>query len=268
MIDPAAFRPELLGHEYRAVARLCGRWASKIHDGNHRDWEAKAELLRSAVFVGIGTGGAESVPHELVFEEYCATYAAFRCAMDLHKVRRLDRRGLERVLSSGEIEYQFGETSVLRPFPACERIADDVLSDRQGLTLKPSYAAFALVGERLGIRPDTVRKLSGKQPRRSQEAVTAASALLASIYLDLCSVDRGWLGDLRDLAFAALEESQYSGIRLFYLVLLAHNTPVPLVRATVEPEMLERLCTLVRSGSVLRPPFWPDQPERRGVDLD
>ena len=81
-MDRELVRDEFVSLEFRALAKLCQDWSEpRLAQRKGVQWREKLVEFRQAVSSGIGSGGQEDFPHELVHAEYLVVQEAVRWAL-------------------------------------------------------------------------------------------------------------------------------------------------------------------------------------------
>lgn len=204
MADPIT--DEILDFELVATSLLLHEWVKEFgRDERRARIRSKMADLRKAVLRPYSGRKRELVPHELVRDEF-----------DLvrHAVRSFRKDPTRDV-----IPYPLSEDrSILRPWPWPGMRRQHMLK----ATGTPTEAARRIVGERLRLGSETVRKAVRRKYRRPHPL--PGQQLLASLFLDYCrempAADaRPRLGDILDV----LVGSGYPLIKVYYLVRAAHS---------------------------------------------
>ncbi len=250
MIENDAIESRLIGRELSAAAKLLSEWSCKSEaDPNTKFWKSKIKKLRDFVFDGIGGGQKESVPHDLVHEEYQVILEAVRFAKKSAGMKKLRSSTLHH-LANVPTEYTIGEMQVVRPLPITKSGLETIANNLNSISISPSDLANEIVAYRYGMKSNTAHKAKHKKPIRSPDSLPMS--LLASVLLDLLTSRNASESDLADEVFDTLLASKYFGICLFYQVLLAHATPHPIVDETMSGESIKLLCRYVVSDDYVR----------------
>lgn len=248
---------EMLSYELRAVGPACTRWGHRageiaLHEelpGHlEKDWKRlrrKKPKLWELVRAGIGRGTAESVPRELVHEEYQL------CLVSVQQVVRslpkpptpkqlidaLVSRPIQHDAEDGlpPIQRRFLQTDDL--LDRLSRVADEGYS-------RPSDFAYALAGARFAIPTETARPLvTGKgksEADRRRVPFQPLLALLASVFSDLCKEHSAASVDARSRSFDTLLHCQYPPISLYYRLVYSQESDNELP-ASITADHLKRL---------------------------
>ena len=230
----APIKDSLIGLELRALSRVLADWSKT---GVRKP--KKLQAFRKAVMTELTKGKKESIPHEIVEDEFRVMLGCVKWAQRTGKIDKVESR------ASGNIRFW-------RAFPCSPPGLDKnppIKRHKKRIHrgVEPEHIARDLVAERLYVSNDTVdNALSGKKARRFE--TTAEQRLLISLFLDVSAgskENRETLG-METLLLDTLLATEYLPIAIYYVVQIAHSLERPIAMGKHDHTKLKELCKRIR----------------------
>lgn len=243
---------KLIGLELETLSLLLHYWAMpESVKRRQANWKDKLPKFRSAVIAGMGQGSSErSTPHELVNSEYRIIHKSIKLLKSNHK-GKIDAFALASSIKKIRIPFEFEKDRrkciFERPIPILKENITTFTNALLGKGTTPSTLAYTITGKRLRCSIGKVKEAaSAKAFKRTK--LTEEQGLLASVFLDLCSLPEKVLP--MDILTKILYVLFCSGCHLlviFYLLKNAHSIEQKLFIGDYDYDKVEMLCDFVNS---------------------